>query len=107
MNIFHWVKFREWLESADQLWIFAPSGVNLLSADNCDLIRRTVLAKAGGQVRIVVLDLSDAGVVALAKRQLDDSLAFPVQEFSASLATVMTQLQTMATWQFSGTLNSV
>ena len=95
-------QFKAWLDSAEQLWIFAPSAVNLLTAEHCDIMRRTILSKAGGQVRIVVLDPRDLDTVALAKRQLDDSLSFPVQEFAASLSTVIVQLQTMAAWQSAG-----
>jgi len=90
------------LKTASDLWVFAPSGVNLLSTAFCDTLRESVLARTDGVVRIVVLDPGNAQAVALAVRQLDDSLAYPIQSFPEALADTTERLETMSRWQCEG-----
>ncbi|GAA2864064.1 hypothetical protein GCM10010517_23220 [Streptosporangium fragile] len=82
--------------------IFAPSAVNLLSAQTCELMRNTVLAREGGAVRIVVLDFKEKEAVRQASRQLDDSIEFPVQRLPAALDSVMERLRLMNGWKTVG-----
>jgi hypothetical protein len=96
------VSFAERIEGASEVWIFAPSGVNLLSAHNCELIRNKVLDKPDGSLRVVILDSSNDQTVALAVRQLDHSLDFPVQDFRDSLAATQRQLGVMSEWDVRG-----
>ena len=49
--------FSERLRDAKEVWIFAPSAVNILSAHNCELLRTGILNRPDGIVRVVVLDL--------------------------------------------------
>jgi hypothetical protein len=95
--------FSERLDGASEVWIFAPTGVNILSAHNCELMRNKILAKPDGMLRIVVLDPSNESAVQLAVRQLDDSLDYPIQDFRDSLATTEHQLRAMRAWKVSGT----
>ena len=90
------------LRNAREVWVFAPSGVNLLSAHNCEILRTGPLSRAGGVVRVVVLDPAQQAAVQLATRQLDDALDYPVQDFTASLQTTMRLLRAVAAWQVSG-----
>jgi hypothetical protein len=100
---FELTPFSALIENARQVWIFAPSGINVLSAENCDAIRRKVLARADGDVKVVVLNPANSGAVLLAVRQLDDSLQFPVQDFEVSLNASIVQLGRMLGWQKPGT----
>ena len=90
------------LREASELWVFAPSAVNLLPPQNCDTIRTTILAKPDGVVRIAVLDPAAETAVQLATRQLDDSLDSPSQVFRSSLEATAGQLNRMAAWQERG-----
>lgn len=81
------------LRAASELWLFAPSGVNLLAPQNCDTIRTTLLDKPDGVVRVVVLDPGAHTAVELATRQLDDSLDYPAQMFRSSLESTIRQLE--------------
>jgi hypothetical protein len=90
------------LKNAAEIWVFAPSAVNLLSAHNCELLRTGILNRPDGIVRIVVLDPGNEAVVQLATRQLDDSLDYPIQDFSVALQTTMRLLSVMASWQVNG-----
>jgi hypothetical protein len=90
------------LRSASELWVFAPSGINVLAPQHGDTIRTTLLDKPDGVVRIVVLDPAEEGAVRLATRQLDDSLDYPVQQFPLSLAATIERLRLMAAWQVRG-----
>lgn len=86
------------LKNAKEIWIFAPSAVNLLSAHTCELLRTGPLSRPGGVIRVVVLDPTEKAAVQLATRQLDDSLDYPIQDFTASLQTTMNLLRAMASW---------
>jgi hypothetical protein len=92
----------ERIRNAKELWVFAPSAVNLLSSYNCEILRKGPLSRTEGVVRVVVLDSARETAVELAKRQLDDSLDYPVQDFAASLRTTLSLLRSMAAWQISG-----
>jgi len=92
----------ERLKDAKEVYIFAPSAVNILSAYNCELLRTGVLNRLDGIVRVVVLDLQNESVVQLATRQLDYSLDYPIQDFRASLQATMRQLGIMASWHNKG-----
>jgi hypothetical protein len=97
--------FASRLEGASELWVFAPTGINLLSAHNCELVRSKVLSKPDGVVRVVVLDPSDQQAVQLAVRQLDDALDYPIQDFRESLATTEHQLRAMHAWNVRGSFD--
>jgi hypothetical protein len=94
------------LEKARDVRIFAPSAVNLLSAQTCEILRTTVLAREGGRVRVVVLDPDETAAVRLAARQLDDSLDYPVQGLPAALNSTMERLRHMARWEAAGRLTA-
>jgi hypothetical protein len=90
------------LKNGKEVWVFAPSGVNLLSAHNCEILRTGPLSRTGGVVRVVVMDPAQEAAMQLARRQLDDALDYPVQDFKASLQTTVRLLSTMAAWQVNG-----
>ncbi len=90
------------LRAATEVWMFAPSGVNFLAPQHCDMLRKDVLSRADGIVRIVVLDGVEDEAVNIAVQQLDDSVDYPMQRFRPSLSSVADQLDTMAGWSVSG-----
>jgi len=90
------------LMNAKEIWIFAPTAVNLLSAHHCELLRTGPLRRPDGVVRVVVLDPANNAAVQLATRQLDDSLDYPIQDFSTSLDTTVRLLGAVAAWRTSG-----
>ncbi|MGH3693656.1 MAG: hypothetical protein ACRDRX_06620 [Pseudonocardiaceae bacterium] len=90
------------LRGATEVWMFAPSGVNFLAPQYCDLLRKHVLARVDGIVRVVVLDGVREAAVNLAVQQLDDSVEYPMQRFRSSLSAVMDQLDTMGEWSVAG-----
>jgi hypothetical protein len=89
--------------TAKEVWIFAPSAVNLLAQHNCDTLRTTVLKDPDGTVRVVVLDPAKETAVQLAIRQLDDSLDQPLQLFRSSLDATIQQLRRLAGRSLKGT----
>ncbi|GGL11080.1 hypothetical protein ACFFWE_28115 [Sphaerisporangium melleum] len=89
-------------ETARDVRVFAPSAVNLLSAQTCETLRRTVLARRGGSVRVVILDQREREAVRLAAAQLDESVDFPVQRLPAALRTTMEHLALMSAWRTAG-----
>jgi hypothetical protein len=96
------IPFPALLRDATELWIFAPTAINLLNAQHCKAIREHVLNKGNGDVRVAVLDPHNEVAVDLCVKQLDESLLYPLQDFRRSLATSVEQLRRMADWQVAG-----
>lgn len=97
------VPFPTLIRDATELWIFAPTAINLLNAQHCKAIREHVLNKGNGDVRVAVLDPTNEVAVDLCVKQLDESLLYPLQDFRRSLTTSVEQLRRMADWQVAGT----
>lgn len=91
------------LVTAKEVWIFAPTAANLLTDERCAMLRQGPLSRPGGSVRVVVLDDSDPGRLAVVVEQLDWLLDFPVQEVRHALRVTHTRLRTMAGWTVNGT----
>lgn len=96
------VPFPSLIRDATELWIFAPTAINLLNAQHCKAIREHVLNKGDGDVRVAVLDPANEVAVDLCVKQLDESLLYPLQDFRRSLTTSVEQLRRMADWQVAG-----
>lgn len=94
--------FTARLHTAREVWVFAPSAVNILSPQHCDTLRETVLAHTNGVVKVVVLDPTEESAVQLAIRHLDDTLDQPLQLFRSSLGATISQLRRMAGWKVNG-----
>lgn len=93
------------LGRASALWLYAPSGVNFLSQERCDALRSGILARAGGEVRIIVMDPNAHPALELAGRQLDDAVDFVVQRLAPSLEIALARLERMTDWPVSGLLS--
>ena len=102
---FDTIPFSERIRDAAEVWIFAPTAINILSAHNCDLLRSKVLNKPDGILRVAVLDPANLSTVQLAVRQLDDSLDYPIQDFRDSLRATGRQLKAMSSWQVRGSFS--
>ncbi|MGV9774637.1 hypothetical protein [Streptosporangium sp. NPDC003464] len=90
------------LANARDVRVFAPSAVNLLSAHTCEVLRKSVLARTGGSVRVVILDPAEKAAVRMASRQLDDSVEFPIQKLPAALESAVERLDLMSGWETEG-----
>lgn len=90
------------LREATELWVFAPSAINLMTPQNCDTIRTAILAKPDGAVRLAVLDPAAETAVQFATWQLEASLDFPSQVFRSSIEATVRQLRRMAAWRERG-----
>jgi hypothetical protein len=91
------------IRPAREVWVFAPSGINLLTPDNTALLRNHPLAHPEGVVKVVVLDPDATAAVEIARRHLDDSLDYPGQVMNPSLDAVLSRLRAMAKWKTAGT----
>lgn len=89
---------------AREVWVFGPSAVNLLSASLVDELRRSVLTRPDGRVRIAILDPEATEAVELARCQLDEAVEHPVSRLPEAIATTAGRLRTMATWDVAGQL---
>lgn len=93
------------LDKASTLWLYAPSGINFLSQERCDVLRAGILARAGGEVRVIVMDPAARSAVELTSRQIDDSVDFVVQRLRPSLEASIERLKTMVGWDVPGTVS--
>lgn len=92
------------VRDAHELWILAPSASTLLTPATADDLRRSVLARPDGVVRVVLLDPASGPAVQLASRQLDDSTDYPVQELTQALHESVKRLGAMSRWPVNGHL---
>ncbi len=90
------------LRGARELWVLAPSAVNVLTTPQLDVLRAEVLARPEGAVRVIVLDPARREALRVASRQLDDGLDFPEQTLEPSLRSSVEQLERMRSWQVAG-----
>jgi hypothetical protein len=97
--------FASRVRRAREIWIQAPSAANLLTADTTDLLRRCVLARPEGVVRVMVLDPSADTAVTLAAQQLDDATDYLAVELPRAISTTVDRLEMMAAWSLSGTFH--
>ncbi|MEV0587504.1 hypothetical protein [Nonomuraea sp. NPDC050310] len=80
---------------AKDVRIYAPTGVNLLSAQNCQMLWNGLLAKRGGSLQVIVLDPEAAEGLRLAEAQLDGSEEHQVQGLREGLAGTLGRLERM------------
>jgi hypothetical protein len=99
------ITFGSRLKRAKVVWVFAPSAINLLTSSTADDLRRTVLARPDGSVRVAVLDPEATAAVALASRQLDDSVDFAIQDLPEELGATVSRLRAIAGWKTEGHLD--
>ncbi|MEV8632706.1 hypothetical protein AB0395_13705 [Streptosporangium sp. NPDC051023] len=104
-SIYDAVPMSSLLANVRDVRVFAPSAVNLLSAQTCEILRNSVLARKDGSVRIVILDFREEAAVRQASKQLDESLEFPVQRLRAALDSTMERLRLMSRWKTTGTFD--
>jgi hypothetical protein len=90
------------LRTAQEVWVFAPSGANMLSSPHCDALRRYVLNREYGAVHVVVLDPNATETVARTAHWFSDSLDFSSRKFTQSLDAVIGRLEAMARWPHRG-----
>jgi len=89
------------LRQATEVWIFAPTAINILTQYS-EILRTGALSRPDGSVRVVVLNPANEPALQLATRQLDDSVDFPTQDVRGTLKNSLHLLQAMASWKSSG-----
>jgi hypothetical protein len=94
--------FKEYIAQAQTLWIYAPSGANLLNGETAEVIRRTVLAHPQGELRAIIQNPEKTDAVEILSEQLDKSLDFQVQSIGAEIQRTIGQLQLIRSWPKTG-----
>jgi len=88
--------------AARTLWVYGPSAVYLLGGSTGTDLRRTVLARPDGSVRVAVLDPASPEVVALTARHLDEALDYGMKTLPEALAETVPLLERLAGWDTAG-----
>lgn len=101
--VFDDTTFSSRLLRATEVWVYGPSAVNLLTADAADVLRTRVLSQPAGTVRVVVLDRSQREAMAIAARQLDESLDFQSIDLARALEVTVDRLEKIGAWTVAGT----
>ena len=91
------------LRNAREVWIFGPSAAYLLTAELTNHLRRHILSRPDGLVRVVILDPEEDAAVELAARHLDQEADKPAVELPNALVTSIGRIEAMAAWTTPGT----
>jgi hypothetical protein len=94
--------FRERIQAAHKLWIYAPSAANILRTENADAIRKGILAHPDGEFRIIIQDPAASEAVQILIKQLDESLDFQIQSLPDEIQKTIKQLRLMRSWTTTG-----
>jgi hypothetical protein len=95
------VTFSSRVRGAREVWLLGPSAI-VLSASTADDLRKSVLARRDGVLRVMVLDPAAPAAIDLAAHQLDDATEFPSVALPDALRTTVDRLELMAAWDVSG-----
>jgi hypothetical protein len=96
------ITFGSRLTRANEVWIFGPSAVSVLSADSANHLRTKVLSRRDGIVRVMLLDPLEQEAVRIAARQLDHSTDYPAADLDSALAATIGRVERMADWNTEG-----
>jgi hypothetical protein len=95
--------FRERIKSAHKLWIYGPSAVNILGAENSLAIKDSVLSQKDGELRIIVQNPNEKAAIDILIKQLDELIDYKVQDLPQAIQETLTRLKNMKHWKTSGT----
>jgi hypothetical protein len=97
------VSFKERIKGAHTLWIYAASAINIMNDENLQYIREHILSRSEGELRIIVQDPSQSEALRLLKKQVDDSVDFPVEKMDDALPKTIDRLKMVTEWKCKGT----
>jgi len=101
-GVYDRVPFASRLKDAREVWVAAPTAVNVLTGDTVHKLRTEILSRRAGVVRVVVLDPALPEAVAIAAEQLDRSTDYPSQDVPGGLVATVSMLEAMAAWDVAG-----
>lgn len=90
------------LRGAREFWVLGPSVINLLTADTADALRKTVLNRQDGVVRMIVLDPTATEAIRMATRQLDDATEYAAEVLPRAVQATADRLERMTGWSMAG-----
>jgi hypothetical protein len=96
------ITFSSRIRGAREVWVLAPSAVNLLTASTADDVRKSVLGRGDGVFRVMVLDPAAGDAVVLAAHQLDDATDYPAEALPDAVQATAARLEMMASWDVVG-----
>lgn len=94
--------FSELVRSATQLYMYAPSAVNVLNSDNLKVINDSILSRKGGEFKIIMQDPEEIEAVKILSRQLDENVIRQVQDLPSALTSTYKKLRNISTWERKG-----
>ncbi len=95
--------FEERIKGARKLYIYAPSAANILHGDNAEAIRKEILTRSDGELRVVIQNPDRADAVNILVDQLDRSVEFQVQHLPEELQRTLRQFKLIDSWNTPGT----
>lgn len=94
--------FKERLKNAHKLWIYGGSAVNILSAENTNLIRNTILSHTDGELRVIIQNPDEKAALDILVHQLDQSVDYNIQDLAQDIQTTRDRLEKMRGWKTAG-----
>jgi len=95
--------FKERIKNARKLWIYGPSAVNILGAENSLAIKDNVLSQKDGELRVIIQNPNEKAAVDILIRQLDESIDYKVQDLPHAIQETLSRLRNMKQWKTQGT----
>lgn len=96
-------KFKDRLKGKRTLWIYGASAINILSDENLQAIREEILNHKDGELRVIIQDPEQKVAMEILKKQLDDSVDYPVQYMHEAVPETLKRLNAISTWKCPGT----
>ncbi len=95
--------FKERIRNARKLWIYGPSAVNILGAENSLAIKDNILNHKDGELRVILQNPNEKAAIDILIRQLDESIDFKVQDLPQAIQETLARLRNMKQWKIQGT----
>lgn len=91
------------LNGAQKLWIYAPSAANVLSGDNLNTLRASILSDSLGELRVVIQNPAAEDAMRVLKHQLDEIVGYPDQDLVREIGNTQAKFALIAGWPKKGT----
>jgi hypothetical protein len=94
---------KERIKTAHKLWIYGPSAVNILGAENSLAIKNSILNQKDGELRIIIQNPNEKAAMDILIRQLDELIDYKVQDLPHAIQETLDRLRHMRQWKTMGT----
>lgn len=96
------IPFADLIKDAKTLWIYAPSGISVLSDMHMRLIQQKILSRPDGEFRIMIQDPQETEAIKILVNHIDKNVKFPLQDMPDALRRATSILEKLDSWPKEG-----